>query len=167
LFKNKRVAVVGGGNSGVEAAIDLAGIVEHVTLFEFNPQLKADAVLQDRLRSLPNVTIYSNVAVKEITGDSKVTGITYTERDTGTQQHLALEGVFIQIGLVPNTEWLDESSITRTKFGEIIVDHHNSTSMSGVFAAGDCTNVVHKQIIISMGAGASAALSAFDHIIRN
>jgi NADH-dependent peroxiredoxin subunit F len=166
LFKGKHVAVIGGGNSGVEAAIDLAGIVGHVTLFEFMPKLKADQVLQDRLRSLPNVSVHTNVQVKEITGSEKVNGITYIERDTEAEQHLALEGVFIQIGLVPNTDWL-EDAVDRTRYGEIIVDGHGATTMPGVFAAGDCTNVPYKQIIISMGSGANAALGAFDYIIRN
>ena len=166
LFKGKHVAVIGGGNSGVEAAIDLAGIVGHVTVFEFMPTMKADAVLQARLRSLPNVSIHTNVQVKEITGSDRVTGITYTERDTGHDQHIELEGVFIQIGLVPNTDWIGDS-LERTRFGEIVVDHHGATDMPGVFAAGDCTNTPYKQIIISMGSGATAALGAFDYIIRN
>jgi NADH-dependent peroxiredoxin subunit F len=166
LFKGKHVAVIGGGNSGVEAAIDLAGIVGHVTVFEFMPKLKADAVLQDRLRSLPNVTIHTNVQVAEITGLDRVNGIAYVERDTDVKQHLALEGVFIQIGLVPNTDWL-EGAVDRTRYGEIIVDGHGATTMPGVFAAGDCTNEPYKQIIISMGSGATAALGAFDYIIRN
>jgi alkyl hydroperoxide reductase subunit F len=166
LFKGKHVAVVGGGNSGVEAAIDLAGIVGHVTVFEFMPTMKADAVLQARLRSLPNVSIHTNVQVKEITGADRVAGITYTERDTGHDQHIGLEGVFIQIGLVPNTDWIGDS-LERTRFGEIVVDHHGATDMPGVFAAGDCTNAPYKQIIISMGSGAAAALGAFDYLIRN
>jgi len=166
LFKGKHVAVVGGGNSGVEAAIDLAGIVGHVTLFEFMPTMKADAVLQARLRSLPNVSIHTNAQVKEITGADKVSGITYTERDTGHDQHIELEGVFIQIGLVPNTDWIGDN-LERTRFGEIVVDSHQATDMPGVFAAGDCTNTPYKQIIISMGSGAAAALGAFDYMIRN
>ncbi len=166
LFKGKHVAVIGGGNSGVEAAIDLAGIVSHVTLLEFAPDLKADKVLQDRLRSLSNTTIITNAQTKEITGTDKVNGITYIERDTGTEQHINLEGVFVQIGLVPNTDWIGDS-IERTRFGELVVDTHGRTDMPGVFAAGDCTNVPYKQIIISMGSGANAALGAFDYIIRN
>jgi alkyl hydroperoxide reductase subunit F len=166
LFKGKHVAVIGGGNSGVEAAIDLAGVVGHVTVFEFMPTMKADAVLQARLRSLPNVSIHTNVQVKEITGAERVSGITYTERDTGHDQHIELEGVFIQIGLVPNTDWIGDS-LERTRFGEIVVDHHGATDMPGVFAAGDCTNTPYKQIIISMGSGATAALGAFDYMIRN
>lgn len=164
FFKGKHVAVVGGGNSGIEAAIDLAGIVGHVTVFEFMPTLKADKVLQDKLFSLPNVTVHTNVQTKEITGDDKVNGITYMERDTGTEQHLALEGVFILIGLVPNTEFVD---VEKDKFGQIVVNSHNATNVPGVFAAGDCTTAPYKQIIVSMGSGASAALGAFDYLIRN
>ncbi len=166
LFKGKHVAVIGGGNSGVEAAIDLAGIVGHVTVFEFMPELKADAVLQKRLLSLPNVTVHKNAQVKEITGVDKVNGIKYIERDTNTEQHLSLDGVFVQIGLVPNTDWIGDT-LERTRFGEIVVDGHGATDMPGVFAAGDCTNVPYKQIIISMGSGANAALGAFDYLIRN
>ena len=166
LFKGKHVAVVGGGNSGIEAAIDLAGIVGHVTVFEFMPALKADQVLQDRLLSLSNVTVHKNVQVKEITGSERVNGIIYTERDTGIEHHLALDGVFVQIGLVPNTDWID-ASIERTRFGEIVINSHGATNVPGVFAAGDCTDTPYKQIIISMGMGASAALGAFDYLIRN
>jgi alkyl hydroperoxide reductase subunit F len=166
LFKGKHVAVVGGGNSGVEAAIDLAGIVGHVTVFEFMPTMKADQVLQDRLHSLPNVSVHTNVQVKAITGNERVNGITYVERDTGAEQHTALDGVFVQIGLVPNTDWLG-NDVERTRFGEVVVDHHGATDVPGVFAAGDCTNTPYKQIIISMGSGATAALGAFDYIIRN
>lgn len=164
LFKGKHVAVIGGGNSGVEAAIDLAGIVGHVTVFEFMPDLKADKVLQDRLYSLPNVTVNKNVQVKEITGTDKVNGITYVDRTTTEEQHLKLDGVFVQIGLIPNTEFVD---VEKDRFGQIIVDGHNSTNIPGVFAAGDCTTAAYKQIIISMGAGATAALGAFDYLIRN
>lgn len=166
LFIGKHVAVIGGGNSGIEAAIDLAGIVKHVTVLEFMPELKADAVLQDRLYSLPNVTVHKNVQTKEITGTDSVNGITYIERDTGTEQHIQLEGVFVQIGLVPNTEWLGDS-VERTRMGEIVVDSRGATDVPGVFAAGDCTNSPFKQIIISMGSGATAALGAFDYLIRN
>ncbi|MGG3452548.1 alkyl hydroperoxide reductase subunit F [Paenibacillus timonensis] len=166
LFAGKRVAVVGGGNSGVEAAIDLAGVASHVTVLEFMPELKADSVLQDRLNSLPNTTVIKNAQVKEVTGDSKVNGVTYIERESGEEKHLELEGVFVQIGLVPNTEWL-EGSLERTRMGEIIVDNRGATTLPGVFAAGDCTNSAYKQIIISMGSGATAALGAFDYMIRN
>jgi NADH-dependent peroxiredoxin subunit F len=166
LFEGKRVAVIGGGNSGIEAAIDLAGIVKHVTVLEFMPELKADAVLQDRLYSLPNVTVLKNVQTKEITGTDKVNGISYIERDTEEVKHIDLEGVFVQIGLVPNTDWLGET-LERTRFGEIVVDKHGATNIPGVFAAGDCTDSAYKQIIISMGSGATAALGAFDYLIRN
>ena len=166
LFTGKDVAVIGGGNSGVEAAIDLAGIVNHVTVLEFNPELKADAVLQERLRSLPNVTVLTNVQTQEITGTDKVNGITYVDRETGKSAHVELAGVFVQIGLVPNTDWLADT-VERTKFGEIIVDQRGATNVPGVFAAGDCTNSPYKQIIISMGSGATASLGAFDYLIRN
>ncbi|MFF2483826.1 alkyl hydroperoxide reductase subunit F [Paenibacillus sp. NPDC058071] len=166
LFAGKHVAVIGGGNSGIEAAIDLAGIVSHVTVLEFMPELKADSVLQDRLYSLPNVTVLKNVQTKEITGTDKVNGISYIERETGTVQHVELQGVFVQIGLVPNTDWLGDT-LERNRMGEIVVDSRGATSIPGVFAAGDCTNSPYKQIIISMGSGATAALGAFDYLIRN
>ncbi|WHY86299.1 alkyl hydroperoxide reductase subunit F [Neobacillus novalis] len=166
LFTGKHVAVIGGGNSGIEAAIDLAGIVKHVTVIEFAPELKADSVLQDRLYSLPNVTVFKNAQTKEITGTDKVNGITYIDRETGAEHHIELQGVFVQIGLVPNTDWLD-GTIERTRMGEIVVDKHGATTIPGVFAAGDCTDSAYKQIIISMGSGATAALGAFDYLIRN
>ncbi|MGX1901523.1 alkyl hydroperoxide reductase subunit F [Thermolongibacillus altinsuensis] len=166
LFEGKHVAVIGGGNSGIEAAIDLAGIAKHVTVLEFMPELKADAVLQERLYSLPNVTVLKNVQTKEITGTDKVNGISYIDRETGEEHHIELQGVFIQIGLVPNTDWLD-GTIERNRFGEIIVDKHGATNIPGVFAAGDCTDSAYKQIIIAMGSGATAALGAFDYLIRN
>ncbi|WP_280923802.1 alkyl hydroperoxide reductase subunit F [Clostridium folliculivorans] len=166
LFKGKHVAVVGGGNSGIEAAIDLAGVVNHVTVLEFLPELKADAVLQERLYSLKNVTVIKNAQTKEITGTDKVNGITYIERDTQKVKHIELQGVFVQIGLVPNTDWLGDT-IERNRIGEIIVDNHGATNVPGIFAAGDCTNSPYKQIIISMGSGANAALGAFDYLIRN
>jgi alkyl hydroperoxide reductase subunit F len=166
LFKGKRVSVIGGGNSGVEAAIDLAGLVEHVTLIEFADQLKADAVLVNKLKSLPNVTIHANAQTTEITGEGgKVNGLSYKDRATETVHHVPLEGVFVQIGLVPNTEFL-KGSLELSKFGEIVIDAKGHTSMPGVFAAGDCTTVPYKQIIIAAGEGAKAALSAFDHLIR-
>ncbi|GER66271.1 alkyl hydroperoxide reductase subunit F [Weizmannia acidilactici] len=165
LFAGKHVAVIGGGNSGVEAAIDLAGVVKHVTVIEFMPELKADGVLLERLYSLPNVTIIKNAQTKEITGTDKVNGITYIDRGTGKEHHIELEGVFVQIGLVPNTEWLGDT-VERTPRGEIVVDKLGATSVPGVFAAGDCTNSAYKQIIISMGSGATAALGAFDYLIR-
>ncbi|MGJ7522272.1 alkyl hydroperoxide reductase subunit F [Variovorax sp. LT1P1] len=166
LFKGKRVAVVGGGNSGVEAAIDLAGLVGHVTLIEFDTQLRADAVLQRKLQSLPNVTIHTNAQTTEITGDGqKVNGLVYKDRASGQSHTVPLEGVFIQIGLVPNTDWL-KGTVELSKHGEIVVDAKGQTSVPGVFAAGDATTVPYKQIIIAAGDGAKAALSAFDHLIR-
>ena len=166
LFKGKRTAVIGGGNSGVEAAIDLAGIVAHVTLIEFAEQLKADAVLVNKLKSLPNVSIHTNAQTTEITGaDGKVNGLKYKDRATNVEHLVPLEGVFVQIGLVPNTEWL-KGTVELSKFGEIIVDSHGRTNIPGVFAAGDCTTVPFKQIVIAAGDGSKAALSAFDHLIR-
>ncbi|UDL05128.1 alkyl hydroperoxide reductase subunit F [Marinobacter sp. CA1] len=167
LFKGKRVAVIGGGNSGVEAAIDLAGIVGHVTLIEFGDQLRADEVLQQKLRSLPNVDILVSAQTTEILGtDGKVSGLAYTDRSNGESHQLALEGVFVQIGLVPNTEWL-KGDIELSQHGEIVVNDRGETSIPGVFAAGDATTVPYKQIVISMGDGAKAALSAFDFLIRH
>ena len=167
LFKGKRVAVIGGGNSGVEAAIDLAGVVEHVTVFEFMPELKADAVLQKKLTSLPNVTIIKNAQTTEVLGDgSKVTGLSYKDRVSGETKNVDLEGIFVQIGLLPNTDWLKDT-LELNKMGEIVIDAKGQTSVPGVFAAGDCTNVPYKQIIVAAGAGAVAGLSAFEHLIRN
>ncbi len=167
LFKGKRVAVIGGGNSGVEAAIDLAGVVEHVTVFEFMPELKADAVLQKKLTSLPNVTIIKNAQTTEVLGDgSKVTGLSYKDRISGETKHVDLEGIFVQIGLLPNTDWLKDT-LELNKMGEIVIDAKGQTSVPGVFAAGDCTNVPYKQIIVAAGAGAVAGLSAFEHLIRH
>ena len=166
LFKGKRTAVIGGGNSGIEAAIDLAGIVKHVTVFEFADQLKADAVLVAKLKSLPNVTLHTHAQTTEITGDGgKVNGIRYKDRTTGDDHWVELEGVFVQIGLVPNTEFL-KGTVELSKFGEIVVDAKGHTNVPGVFAAGDCTTVPYKQIVIAAGEGAKAALSAFDHLIR-
>jgi alkyl hydroperoxide reductase subunit F len=166
LFKGKRVAVIGGGNSGVEAAIDLAGIVAHVTLIEFDTKLRADAVLQDKLKSLPNVGIVMNAQTTEVAGTDKVNGLAYKDRATGEIHRVELEGIFVQIGLLPNTDWLKET-VKLTKYGEIEVDARGQTSAHGVFAAGDCTTQPYKQIIIGMGAGATASLSAFDYLIRN
>jgi alkyl hydroperoxide reductase subunit F len=167
LFKGKRVAVIGGGNSGVEAAIDLAGLVSHVTLIEYGDSLRADAVLQRKLKSLPNVTIIVSAQTTEIHGDGKkVSGLSYKDRVTDDLRTIELEGVFVQIGLVPNTEWL-KGSLALSRHGEIEVDAKGQTSIPGVFAAGDCTTVPYKQIIISAGDGAKAALSAFDHLIRS
>ena len=166
LFKGKRVAVIGGGNSGVEAAIDLAGIVGHVTLIEFDTRLRADAVLQDKLRSLPNVTIILNALTTEVTGTDKVNGLVYKDRASNENHRVELEGIFVQIGLLPNTDWL-KGTVNLTRYGEIEVDARGQTSVPGVFAAGDCTTVPYKQIIIAMGEGAKASLSAFDHLIRH
>ena len=166
LFKGKRTAVIGGGNSGIEAAIDLAGIVAHVTVFEVADQLKADAVVLSKLKSLPNVTIHTHAQTTEITGvDGKVNGIRYKDRTTSEDHWVELEGVFVQIGLVPNTEFL-KGTLELSKFGEIVVDDKGHTNVPGVFAAGDCTTVPYKQIVIAAGEGAKAALSAFDHLIR-
>lgn len=166
LFKGKRVAVIGGGNSGVEAAIDLAGIVAHVTLIEFDSQLRADAVLQRKLYSLPNVKVITSALTTEVHGDgNKVIGLTYKDRNGDASHLVELEGIFVQIGLVPNTEWLKDS-IALSPRGEIEVDHRGATSMAGVFAAGDATTTPYKQIIIAMGEGSKAALSAFDYLIR-
>ncbi|WP_425261169.1 alkyl hydroperoxide reductase subunit F [Rubrivivax sp. RP6-9] len=167
LFKGKKVAVIGGGNSGVEAAIDLAGVVEHVTVVEFADQLKADAVLVNKLKSLPNVDIHTNAQTTEITGDGqKVNGLVFKNRADGSEHRLPLAGVFVQIGLVPNTEFL-KGTVELSRYGEIIVDAKGATNVPGVFAAGDATTVPYKQIIIAAGEGAKAALSAFDHLIRS
>ena len=166
LFTGKRVAVVGGGNSGVEAAIDLAGLVRHVTLIEFDHCLRADEVLQRKLRSLPNVEVVVSARTTEVLGDgSKVTGLVYEDRNDGARHTLALEGVFVQIGLLPNTEWL-QGTVDLSPRGEIIVDERGRTNLPGVFAAGDVTTVPYKQIVIAMGEGSKAALAAFDHLIR-
>lgn len=166
IFKGKDVAVIGGGNSGVEAAIDLAGIVNHVTLIQRNSELKADKVLQERVRSLKNVTVITNALTTEITGTDKVNGLTYKDVVSGEEKHIELQGVFVQIGLLPNTEFL-EGAVEMNAHGEIIIDKHGATNIPGIFAAGDCTDTVYKQIVISMGSGATAALGAFDYMIRN
>lgn len=166
LYEGKDIAVIGGGNSGIEAAIDLAGIANHVTVLEFASELKADAVLQERVHSLPNVTVVTNAQTKEITGANTVNGLTYIDRETQEEKHIAIAGVFVQIGLVPNTDWLGDA-VERNKFGEIVIDKRGATNVPGVFAAGDCTDIPYKQIIISMGSGASAALGAFDYLVRN
>ncbi|MCE7031069.1 alkyl hydroperoxide reductase subunit F [Lysobacter sp. GX 14042] len=167
LYKGKRVAVIGGGNSGVEAAIDLAGIVEHVTLVEFDTQMRADEVLQRKLRSLPNVDILLNAQTTEVLGDGqKATGLVYRDRGTGETHTVELAGIFVQIGLLPNTEWLKGSPVELSARGEIVIDERGQTSVPGVLAAGDATTVPYKQIVIAMGAGSTAALGAFDHLIR-
>jgi alkyl hydroperoxide reductase subunit F len=166
LFRGKRVAVVGGGNSGVEAAIDLAGIVSHVTLLEFDGKLRADAVLQKKLASLPNVSVIVSAQTTGVHGDGqKVTGLSYTDRVTAATRRIELDGVFVQIGLLPNTDWL-KGTVTLSPRGEIEVDARGQTSLPGVFAAGDATTAPYKQIIVAMGEGAKAALAAFDHLIR-
>lgn len=166
LFKGKRTAVIGGGNSGVEAAIDLAGIVAHVTLIEFDSQLRADAVLQKKLHSLPNVTVITSALTTEVLGDGKkVTGLFYKDRQTEQVHTIELEGIFVQIGLVPNTEWM-KGAVDLSPRGEIEVDARGATNVPGIFGAGDATTVPYKQIVIAMGEGSKAALSAFDHLIR-
>ena len=168
LFKGKRVAVIGGGNSGVEAAIDLAGIVGHVTLIEFMDEMRADAVLQKKLKSLANVEIILGARTTEVNGDgTRVNGLTYEERASGEIKRLELEGIFVQIGLVPNTEWLTDSPIELSQRGEIVIDERGMTSVPGIFAAGDVTTVPYKQIVIAMGEGSKAALGAFDYLIRH
>ncbi len=167
LFKGKRVAVIGGGNSGVEAAIDLAGLVAHVTLLEFGESMRADAVLQNKLRSLPNVTVLTMAQTTEVLGDGqKVTGLVYKDRNSDALHNVELEGIFVQIGLLPNSDWL-KGSVELNRFGEIIVDAKGQTNIPGVFAAGDVTTVPYKQIVIALGEGAKASLSAFDHLIRS
>lgn len=167
LFKGKRVAVIGGGNSGIEAAIDLAGIVAHVTVLEFDSKLRADAVLVNKANSMGNIDIITMAQTTEVLGNGqKVVGLTYKDRNTDAIQQIDLDGIFVQIGLVPNTEWL-RGTVELTNRGEIIIDSHGATSMKGVYAAGDATNTPFKQIIIAMGSGATASLGAFDYLIRN
>lgn len=168
FFKGKHVAVIGGGNSGIEAAIDLAGIVKHVTVLEFADTLRADEVLVRKARSMDNLDIITNAQTTEIVGDgNKVNGLAYIDRESGETKQLELAGVFVQIGLVPNTEWLKESEVELNRMGEILIDERGATSVAGVHAAGDATTVPYKQIVISMGAGATAALGAFDYLIRS
>ena len=167
LFKGKRIAVIGGGNSGVEAAIDLAKIVGHVTLIEYDDHLRADEVLQRKLRSMANVEIVTSGQTTEITGkDGKVDGLVLKDRESGGERRVELEGVFVQIGLVPNTEWLQDSGLELTKFGEIVTDEEGRTNLPGIFGAGDVTDVPYKQIVVAMGEGSKAGLSAFDYLIR-
>jgi len=166
LYKGKRVAVIGGGNSGVEAAIDLAGMASHVTVIEFDSQLRADEVLQKKLRSFPNTTVILSAQSTEVVGDGKrVTGLNYKDRTDDSMHHIDLDGIFVQIGLVPNTEWLKDT-VALSPRGEVEIDAHGRTSVPGVFAAGDCTTMPYKQIVVAMGAGATAGLSAFDYLIR-
>jgi NADH-dependent peroxiredoxin subunit F len=167
LFKGKRVAVVGGGNSGIEAAIDLAGIVEHVTVLEFADILKADEVLQRKLRSLPNIDVITMAQTSQVLGDGqKVNGLQYLDRNSGEKRSIELEGIFVQIGLLPNSEWLNDT-VKTTAYGEIEIDAKGQTNIPGVFAAGDVTNVPYKQIIIALGEGSRSSLSAFDYLIRH
>lgn len=165
LFKGKEVAVIGGGNSGIEAAIDLAGITKHVTVLEFMPDLKADMVLQNKLFSLPNVDVYKNVATTSINGTDKVESISFKHRETGEEKTVLLQGIFVQIGLAPNTNFIG-TTLERNRMGEIVIDGRGATSMEGVYAAGDCASTPYKQIVVAMGSGATAALSAFDYIVR-
>ncbi len=168
LFKGKNIAVIGGGNSGVEAAIDLAKIVGHVTLIEFDNKLRADDVLQRKLRSLPNVEIVTNGQTTEILGDgTRTTGLVLKDRESGNERTIELEGVFVQIGLVPNTEWLANTGLELSQYGEIVIDEEGATNLPGIYAAGDATTVPHKQIVVAMGEGSKAALGAFDYLIRN
>ena len=167
LFKGKRVAVIGGGNSGIEAAIDLANIVEHVTVLEFDSKLRADEVLQRKAKSMGNITIITQAQTTQVNGDgTRVNSLTYTDRKTGESHNVVLAGIFVQIGLIPNTEWL-KGVVDLTPRGEVIVDARGQTSIPGVFAAGDVTNTPYKQIIIAMGSGATASLGAFDYLIRH
>ena len=166
LFENKDVAVIGGGNSGVEAAIDLAGIVKHVTLFEYASELKADSVLQERYAHYLMLILKRALKTTEVIGDDYVTGISYEDMTTGESQVVNLDGIFVQIGLVPNTSWL-QNAVELNERGEVMINRDNATNVPGIFAAGDVTDQKNKQIIISMGAGANAALNAFDYIIRN
>ena len=166
MFKGKSVAVIGGGNSGIEAAIDLAGLVEHVTVLEFDTKLRADAILQNKARSLPNIDIIVNAQTTEVLGNGKhVTGLNYLNRATDEQETIELAGIFVQIGLVPNSQFL-KGTVELTERGEVVVNQKGETNMAGVYAAGDVTNTPFKQIIIAMGSGATAALGAFDYLIR-
>lgn len=167
LFKGKPVAVIGGGNSGIEAAIDLAGMVDHVTVLEFLPELKADQVLQDKLNSLDNVTVIKNAQTTGLYGDSKLERLEYTDRETNEEHSIDVAGCFIQVGLVPNTEWLEDTKVNLTDRGEIEVNPDGSTSLEGVYAAGDATTSLFKQIVIAAGSGATAALGAFNYLMRN
>lgn len=167
LFKGKKVAVIGGGNSGIEAAIDLAAMVEHVTVIEFLPELKADQVLQDKLFSLGNVEVIKNAQTTGLYGENKLQRLEYLDRETNEEHAIDVEGCFIQVGLVPNTDWLKESDIELTDRGEIIVNPDGSTSLESVYAAGDATNSLFKQIVIAAGSGATAALGAFNYLMRN
>ena len=167
LFKDKPVAVIGGGNSGVEAAIDLAAMASKVTVLEFLPELKADKILQDKLRSLENVEIITNAQTTGLYGDGKVENLEFTDKVSGEEKNIDIDGCFIQVGLVPNTEWLKESDLDLNKFGEIPTNKDGSTNIEGVFAAGDATETAFKQIVIAAGTGATAALGAFNYLVVN
>jgi len=167
LFKGKKIAVIGGGNSGIEAAIDLAAMVEYVTVIEFLPELKADQVLQDKLASLGNVEVIKNAQTTGLYGENKLQRLEYLDRETNEEHAIDVEGCFIQVGLVPNTDWLKESDVELTDRGEIIVNPDGSTSLESVYAAGDATNSLFKQIVIAAGSGATAALGAFNYLMRN
>lgn len=166
FYAGKNVAVIGGGNSGAEAAIDLSGIAKHVYILEFAPEMRADQVLQDRIANTDNISVTLNAATKVIKGSDAVESIVYVDRDTNEEHEIALEGIFVQIGLLPNTAWLKNTAVELNERGEVIVDKHGQTNVPGIFAAGDCTDSAYKQIIISMGSGATAALGAFDYQIR-
>lgn len=167
LFKGKKVAVIGGGNSGIEAAIDLAGLVEHVTVLEFSDTLRADQVLVNKANSMSNITIITQAQTTEVLGDgTRITALNYNDRKSGESKHIELSGIFVQIGLVPNSEFLKGSGVDLSSRGEIEVSAKGETSMPGVFAAGDVTTVPYKQIIIAMGEGSKASLGAFDYLIR-
>ncbi|MDF2177239.1 alkyl hydroperoxide reductase subunit F [Aliiglaciecola sp. CAU 1673] len=168
LFKGKKVAVIGGGNSGIEAAIDLANIVEHVTVLEFDAKLRADDVLVRKARSMGNIHIITEAQTTEVRGDGKrVVGLSYKDRASGEMHEVELAGIFVQIGLVPNTEWLKGSGLELTPRGEVVIAANGETNIKGIFAAGDATTVPFKQIIIAMGSGATASLGAFDYLMRS
>lgn len=165
FYAGKRVAVVGGGNSGIEAAIDLAGICQHVTVIEFMDSLKADQVLQEKARSLPNVEILTSTQTMKVVGNGeRVTALQLKDRKTESERLVELDGVFVQIGLSANSKPFEE--LEKSRIGEIIIDAHCRTNIAGVYAAGDVSSVPYKQIIIAMGEGAKAALTAFDDRVR-
>ncbi len=166
LFRGKPVAVIGGGNSGIEAAIDLANLASHVTVLEFLPELKADKILQDKLRSLDNVQVITSAATKGLYGDGKVEYLTYQDRISGEEHKIDIAGCFIQVGLVPSTEWLKGSDVKMSDRGEILTQADGATNVEGVYGAGDATETPFKQIVIAAGSGAIAALGAFNYLMR-
>lgn len=166
FYRNLDVVIVGGGNSGVEAAIDLSSIAKSVKLVEFMPELKADKLLQEKLKEKENVLVYTNARLEEIKGENFVTSLTYENRETKEIKELKIDGVFIEIGLEANTK-VFSNLLEMNKYGEILINKKNETNIKGIFAAGDCTDVLYKQIVISIGEGAKAALSAFEYIIKN